>query len=168
MKYSIGKNPNSRWNKGLHYKLGKMSDECKRKISESCKGKNTWARGSKASIEKRIKTSETMKKRVADGKHNNYRGGVTPLRKQIRECAQYKIWRTGVFQRDGHRCVMKGCRTSRGKYIEADHYPKKFADIMVENDIKTLAEAVKCKEFWKIKNGRTLCSGCHKKVTFNK
>lgn len=78
--------------------------------------------------------------------------------KSIRETYKYRQWRIGVFQRDGYKCVLCGFRG----YVEADHYPKRFIAIIRENNIKTLEQALNCKELWTCK-GRTLCRKCHLK-----
>lgn len=79
---------------------------------------------------------------------------------QIRHCSEYKQWRSDIFFRDNFTCVI--C-LARGYKIEADHYPNTFASIFHNNNIKTLQDALNCKEFWNINNGRCLCKSCHKK-----
>ncbi len=90
-----------------------------------------------------------------------WRGGLTRLAKKIRSSVEYKEWRSKVFKRDDYTC--RKCRR-KGLRIQADHYPKSFSVILKENKIKTLKDAIKCKELWKIKKGRTLCESCHKKT----
>lgn len=81
-----------------------------------------------------------------------------PFHKSIRELYKYRQWRFSVFKRDGFRCVLCG----KSGYIEADHYPIRFITIIRKYTIKTLEQAINCKELWDIKNGRTLCVKCHK------
>lgn len=81
-----------------------------------------------------------------------------PFHKQIRSTFQYRQWRSDVFTRDSFTCVLCGVT---GCYIEADHYPKMFIEIINEHKIKTLDEAINCAELWNINNGRTLCKPCH-------
>lgn len=71
-----------------------------------------------------------------------------------------KQWREKVFQRDNYIC--QHCFVRGGK-IHADHI-KPFSAILAENKIKTISQAISCKELWDIKNGRTLCIPCHKKT----
>lgn len=80
------------------------------------------------------------------GKNNpSWKGGVTPIHKLIRECAEYENWRKEVFKRDNFTCCF--CR-KRGGYLEADHI-KPFA----------LYEELR----FSVDNGRTLCRECHRK-----
>ena len=80
-----------------------------------------------------------------------------PFHKSIRECYKYRQWRTNVFKRDGFLCILCG----KKGYVEADHYPIRFIEIIRKHEIKTLEQAIKCKELWDINNGRTLCKKCH-------
>lgn len=92
-------------------------------------------------------------------KNGNWKNGVTPLMVRIRYCFKYRQWRSDIFTRDDFMC--QNCN-QRGGELEADHYPKKFADIFHENKITSLEEAFLCEEFWNINNGRTLCKSCHR------
>ena len=78
--------------------------------------------------------------------------------KLIRELFKYRQWRSDVFTRDDFTCVLCGVR---GCYLEADHFPKRFIEIIIEYNIDTLDKAVACEELWNINNGRTLCKNCH-------
>lgn len=77
-------------------------------------------------------------------RHYNWKGGITPLTKAIRNSLPYKEWRIAVFERDDYTCQHCGVR---GAYLHADHikpfalYPELRMDIS---------------------NGRTLCVPCHK------
>ena len=81
--------------------------------------------------------------------------------KSIRELFKYRQWRSDIFTRDDFTCVWCGVR---GVYLEADHFPKRFSEIITEYNIKTLDEALNCEELWNINNGRTLCNNCHNKT----
>jgi hypothetical protein len=76
-----------------------------------------------------------------DGKGYERAGKRTALMQHV----EYKIWKTRVFSRDSHKCVLCGSTEK----IQADHikplrlYPELALD---EN------------------NGRTLCSVCHRKT----
>ena len=91
----------------------------------------------------------------------SWKGGITSLREQIRSCFKYRQWRSDIFTRDNFTCVI--CRI-RGNYLEADHYPKTFSEILKEYKITIFEEALNCEELWNINNGRTLCKNCHKKT----
>lgn len=81
--------------------------------------------------------------------------------KLIRETYKYRQWRSDVFTKDDFTCVFCGIR---GCYLEADHYPRRFIDIINEYQIKTLDEAINCEELWNINNGRTVCVNCHRQT----
>lgn len=81
----------------------------------------------------------------------------SPFHKSIRELYRYREWRSSIFRRDNFICVLCG---KRG-YVEADHHPTRFVHIIRKYSIKTLEQAINCKELWDINNGRTLCRKCH-------
>ncbi len=127
----------------LQYKNG-------RKLSLSC-----WKKGQRASPKTEF-TSERMK-----SKNNpNWQGGITPINLQIKQSNNYKSWRKAIFERDNYTCVW--CNQRGGK-LNVDHI-KPYNIIIKNNNIKTLKQAIKCKELWNINNGRTLCLNCHKKT----
>ena len=78
-----------------------MSDETKRKLSESKKGQPAWNKGktgfhhSKAT---KLKISQSTK--GAGG--NNWKGGITPANKLDRTSYQYRAWQSAVFHRDNY------------------------------------------------------------------
>lgn len=83
---------------------------------------------------------------VKGEKNGNWKGGITPINKALRETFEYEEWRTKVFERDLYTC--QGCGKIGG-WLEADHI-KPFAlypELRLE-----------------ISNGRTLCKPCHKKL----
>ena len=84
-----------------------------------------------------------------------------PFYKSIREIFKYVEWRKSVFERDNFTCRLCGIS---GVYVEADHYPKRFIDIVRDNDIQDIGDAIKCTELWDVGNGRTLCVPCHRKT----
>jgi len=94
-------------------------------------------------------------------KAGNWRNGITPLRKLIRNCLKYRLWRSDVFTVDDFTCRI--CN-KRGGDLNVHHSPKSFSEIMFEYKIKTLEDALNCVELWNINNGITLCADCHKLV----
>jgi hypothetical protein len=90
--------------------------------------------------------------------HHNWRGGITPLRKIIRESVMYKKWQTNCLLRDNYTCVL--CK-KRGGNLHVDHI-KPFTIILSENKIDSLESSFTCQILWDTKNGRTLCIPCHK------
>ena len=83
-----------------------------------------------------------------------------PFHKSIRQLHQYTEWRKAIFIRDNFKCTQCG----NIGYIEADHHPKRFIDIIREHQIKTIDGAINCLALWDINNGRTLCLRCHRKT----
>lgn len=140
-----GKYPGSGFKKGNKLGLGKC-----------------YLKGRKASLQTRLKMSESHK----GNKSPLWKGGITSLRKQIRNCFQYRQWRKSVFEKDNYSCIICGKRSCIGTkvYLEADHYPISFSEIFHKNKIEELQQAFECKEFWNINNGRTLCKNCHLKT----
>jgi len=94
-------------------------------------------------------------------KNPRWKGGITNLNQQIRHMVAYRKWINDVFKRDNWTCVL--CR-KRGGNLEADHFPKKFCELMKENNIKSQNDAKLCDILWDIKNGRTVCLKCHNKT----
>lgn len=76
----------------------------------------------------------------------NWRGGVTPINKLIRNSPEYIAWREAVFKRDGWKCRM--CPQVGGK-LHAHH-------------IKSFSHHKKSR--FDVANGLTLCISCHKKT----
>jgi 5-methylcytosine-specific restriction endonuclease McrA len=85
--------------------------------------------------------------RARTGKNNpSWKGGVTPENHLIRSSADYKNWRTKVFEKDNWTCQMCG---KRGGRLEAHHkFPfSKFPRLR-----------------FKGANGITLCERCHNEI----
>ena len=86
---------------------------------------------------------------------------LRPFYKSIRQLFKYVDWRKSVFKRDNFTCIT--CNATKC-YIEADHFPKRFIDIVRNNNIQSVEDALNCPELWDITNGRTLCKPCHLKT----
>lgn len=142
----------------LHPMLGKKhSKETKKHWSDIRKGKPNPHSGISPSLEHRLKLSEAIR----GEKNYHWRGGITSLRNLIRRTFKYRQWRSDIFTRDDWTCV--NC-CNRGCYLEVDHFPKMFAEILIEYKITTVQQADDCQELWDINNGRTLCRECHKNI----
>ena len=123
-------------------------ENVKKKLSEAMKG-NKNALGNHVphppfSEEHRRKLSQRYRGGSSNG---NWRGGITPIHRAIRQTAKYFLWRKMVFERDGYTCVW--CGDDRGGNLQADH-------------IKPFATYPKLR--FVLSNGRTLCRECHKKT----
>lgn len=86
--------------------------------------------------------------------HYNWKGGITPEVRRIRNSLEYKIWRKAVFERDDYTCIWCYARNGNGKRVilNADH-------------IKPFSKYPELR--FAIDNGRTLCVDCHR-TTFGK
>ena len=147
---------------GKHWKL---SEETKRKMSESAKRKvftteehrknmGLSHKGSKRTIEtkkkmslnhRRFQTEETRKK-ISEGhkgeKSRFWKGGVSTLNQRIRQGIEYSLWREAVFARDNWTCQKIGIKG--GKLCA--HHIQNFSDypelrFAIDNGI-TLSEKV--------------------------
>lgn len=107
----------------------KLSEKTKSKISLNHKGKTAWNKG--------LKGYNSGKKNV------NWKGGISPLNKRIRQSFEYRQWRSQVFNRDNHTCQECG---QRGCYLEAHH-------------IKPFAFFPELR--FNVDNGITYCKECH-------
>jgi len=181
IRYNIGMEKRSSWNKGI-----KTPDHVKEKISKAIKGRKLsdehiksmslcriGKKRNKFSQQARInmgaahiglKHSEETKRKIGEAhkgeKSVMWKGGVTDVYTRVRSSFEYRQWRSDVFTRDRFTCVH--CQTKKSPF-NADHI-KPFALIVKENSIKNMDDARGCDELWNINNGRTLCVPCHKKT----
>ncbi len=146
------------WNKGkkIHF-----SEQHRKNITIAKTG------GARTPIteETRKRLSTAMRGKLTGEKCHFWKGGISDLRDLIRHNFKYRQWRSDVYQRDDYTCQECGARSGNGKEVilNADHI-KLFAQILKDNDIKTIESAVNCEELWNINNGRTLCQECHRKT----
>ena len=152
------------WNKGL-----KTPPEVIIKLANKLKGRKVWNKGkpwdeeslkkmSNAKKGRNLPLSQRINMSIAQGGT-----GILTLKLQIRDLIQYTQWRKAVFKRDNWTCVF--CSGKEGSLIlNVDHFPKTFAQIIRENALKSIFDAINCKELWDLANGRTLCLPCHKKT----
>lgn len=158
-------------------KGSKLSEEHKKNISISNKGRSTWITGigHSANTKKKMSESKTGKKRppfskewieklsLRSRKENNpnWQGGVSTVQHLLRESRKYRQWRSDIFERDNFKCVIGG--KEHGNKLNADHI-KPFFLILRENKITTTEDGFACEELWNLNNGRTLCENCHKET----
>ena len=137
----------------------KLSEETKKKMSQSRLGEKHPNFGKKASPELIKKLKDSHKGKFT-GKNNPNWKGNTSIKKQIRTISNYYEWREKIFIRDNFTCQLCGIS---GEYLHADHI-KPFAKIIDEYKIKSFEDAIECKELWNTENGRSLCVPCHKET----
>src|SRR4030067_1799058 len=149
------------------YKHSPRSEETKRKISQSEKGKiipkearekmslSHKRLGTKPPSRRGILSSPEHRQKISDAnsgeKSHLWRGGITPINTIIRSSLEYRLWREAVFKRDNYTCIWCGARNGNVYTVklEADHI-KRWVD---------------CPELrLAIDNGRTLCRPCHIKT----
>lgn len=114
-----------------------VSEETKRKMSEVHKGK-------RASVETKIKRSESLKKTYRTGGHPNWKGGINPVNDTIRKSLEYKLWHKACLERDDFTCQKTG---QRGGKLRV-HHINNFADFpelrfAIDNGITLSLEAHK-------------------------
>ncbi len=114
------------WNKGTK---GIM----KSNKTSFAKGFTPWNKGKKCPA-------------ISGERSSNWKGGVTPILKRIRNGSEYKLWRDSIFKRDNFSC--KECGKIGGE-LNAHH-------------IKPFAWFPELR--FAIDNGVTLCIKCHKKT----
>lgn len=158
------------WTKGR-----KLSDETKLKMKIAKQINPVWNKGKANVYSKKVLIKMSLARKNSPvyqyGQSNpNYKGGITPLVKMIRNCSKYKEWRTACFNRDKYTCQ----QCNRNKcYIEVDHiksfaltfdnFLSEYSQFSPIEDKETLVRLSESYEpFWDIKNGRTLCKKCHK------
>jgi len=151
------------------------SSEYKQQLSEKLKGKNNPFYGKHHkdgfgvgennpmygkihSNKTRIKMSESHIGQMRKDENPNWNGGITPLRKAIRECREMYEWKQKVFDRDDYRDWYSGLR---GGNLEVHHIIK-FEDLLRKYNINTLDDARNCKALWDVNNGVTMRIDIHK------
>ena len=126
-----------------HRKGAVLSEKTKKKISEIRKKQGSpWMKGRKFTKEHRRKLSESHKGK----KSYRWKGGITEENQLIRSSLRCRRWRTKIFKRDDYTCQECG---DKGVYLEVHH-------------IKSFARHPKLR--FKMKNGTTMCKGCHRKT----
>lgn len=131
-----------------------FTESTRKKLSKSLTGRIVSARtrekirksllGHPVSDETKLKMLNNRKKIIRGSEHYNWKGGITPINRVIRNSVEYKLWREAVFKRDDYTCRFCGVR---GGIIHADH-------------IKRFSEFPELR--FALDNGRTLCVNCHR------
>lgn len=145
------------YKKENHPNYGKpRSEELKEKQRKSMLGR-------KHTDEHNKKIGASSKGKFSGDKHWNWKGGISVLITNIKNCDKYSEWRTQIFGRDNFTCQHCG---NRGSWLNA-HHIKKFSLILEEHNITSVEEALNCESLWNIDNGITYCKNCHKLLNKN-
>ncbi len=129
----------------------KLSEEHKRKIADANRGKpkdSTSRIGVKLTEERKRNISKALKGRFKKEKNPNWQGGVTSINLIIKTSKRYQDWRTEVYERDNYTCQI--CEDNSGNNLNA-HHIKAFSKYPEQRFI--------------ISNGITLCERCHQTIT---
>ena len=126
----------------------------------SCKGQVAHNKGVPCSEEQKLAIKNTLKGKLIGNKSPAWKGGKMTLNNNIRGNSKYIDWRIYVFQRDNYTCQL--CSKNGGN-LEV-HHKISFKRILIDNNIKSIEDALVCEQLWDITNGITLCKKCHSKI----
>lgn len=148
-------------NKSNRTDFTKFCPTCKKLITK--RGTESWKHWD---MHKLCRTCSYFQIGQMAGKNNpNWANGISKLYQQIRNLWQYKDWQAQCRIRDNYTCQKCGRYLKNlNERCSVDHFVKSFARIIYDNNIKTIEEALVCKELWDINNGRVLCWPCHIKT----
>lgn len=160
--WESGKRDRNEWGKimeGNQYALGKhwkyphpFSESHRKKLSEINKGKKCpWVsklnKDRIVSIDTCIKRSRSLKRVYQEGRHPNWKGGITPENQRIRRSIEFRQWRKAVFIKDNYTCWI--CE-EKGGTLHPHH-------------LKSFSKYIELR--FDVNNGLTLCEFCHKTYT---
>jgi len=97
-----------------------MSEESRRKMSESAKKRGSNRTGAQHTFETRARIREVTRERTARGEHHYaYTHGKAQRAFDDRRRPEYQEWRNAVFLRDNFTC--QKCGSDKGGYLRAHH-----------------------------------------------
>ncbi len=108
------------------------------------------------------KTKDKISISVLGEKNHNWKGGTKLLAAQIRNLSKYRTWKKSVFKRDDRKC--QECKSD---YRVSVHHKKSLSQLIQDNNIKTVEDAIQCAELWDMSLGQVLCENCHDRVDVN-
>lgn len=134
----------------------KTSDETRKKLSAAHSGINHHFYGKNLSDEHVQKLSISHMGKLGD-QSSNWKGGTKLLSNRLRALFYYRDWKLHVYSKDRFCCTVCGIVP---KYLHAHHLVP-LNQVIKKNRIKTLDDAIACKEIWDVENGVSLCTKCH-------
>jgi len=135
--------------KGRYFNCLHCNNQFYRKPFDIKNGNNKFcSRNCYLSWQKGRPKSERLKALWRDGRRgginaSNWKGGITPINRKIRNGEKYKNWRTAIFERDDYTC--QECN-KKNIYLHAHH-------------IKPFSLFPRLR--FDVDNGITLCKQCH-------
>jgi len=147
----------------------KASNETRKKMSKAHKGRVSPMKGRTMSEENKEIKSKLFKMCWQDEdfrrnmiiKHSgesspNWKGGITPLYRCIRNSKTYRKWRNKISERDNNSC--RCCNSTHKLNV---HHITPFLTLINSNNIRETTDGYLCEELWDTSNGITLCESCH-------
>ena len=137
------------------------TDETKKKISDAQLGipkpKISQALKDRKLLEAtKKKIGTAMRRRVEQGIHNFWKGGISRYYKEINHSlrnGEWRNWRNRVFERDNYMCQKCGIKSGNGRaVILHPHHILPVVDCVKKGKLALIYE---------ITNGITLCKNCH-------
>jgi len=113
--------------------------------------------GTKISEEDSIKLSMAQQG-IKD--RSEWKGFITPLQTQIRDCDKMIEWRNAVFKRDNYKDHDSGCSPTHKNRLEAHHIVP-FHKLLKKYNITTIEQALRCAPLWDPNNGKTMLHYSH-------
>ena len=94
---------------------------------------------------KNLKHIRELAKQHRGKNHWNWKGGITSLKRKLRQTKKYKEWQQAVYRKESWKCKICGRHCKKGNIIA--HHKKSFEDYP--------------KLRYVVSNGMTLCRKCH-------
>lgn len=122
------------------------------------------------SVEHKLRISKSHIGLLKNEKSHFWKGGITPIRLQIRNSFKYKEWRLQCFKRDNFTCQKCGQNEYQKDNPLNVHHKKQFSKLLQEakkysSSLLSLYNACMIyPPFWNLNNGITLCKKCHTKM----
>ncbi len=159
---------------GNHFYGKHHSEEWKIEISKSRKAYVPSEETKRKLSEHNIRTGKKPPLHHGEN-HWNWKGGIRPLEKRIREIKEYSKWREGIFERDDYtckKCLVRGVRLrahhKKQFHVILNEFLNKYNNFDVVEDADVLVELARSYDpFWDITNGETSCNDCHLKEHTN-